>query len=694
MKKTNKLLSILLSLVMLLSMLPAVAFAEENVHASHSGSVIHIEATSGNCTTPGNIEFWYCGYYTCDKCYSDEAMTEEISPADVVITPGVHSDDCVGCEYSKTEKTFELFVPCEYPYYDEDDYANSGMHTLTQYLDGFKFLFVGEYDGKLYAMGNETNEDGSRVAIDLSEFVGEDGSVTVDSDTVEFFTYKELSNTYILSPDNGYMTVLDGKIVVHGENLCDVDTSYGVFPQSIRFEQSTELSDYAADKGYLFGWALNSPLILFDDSGAQPKFSTVLSWSEDENGDAIDNRAHNIMLYMERCEHPDMIHTEAVEATCTEDGNLEYWYCEDCNIYFANAEATEYIVLPEGYSDYEYYLTVYAPGHEYGDDNYCDACGEIWHPNAIHIEGEVTEPSCFEPGSGPYWICEECGRFMNESKENEYWEEAMASKIPATGHAFNTDTGECDACGLPNPVYTKVTSLSDVNEEDMYIIVAEVETTASGESAGGVVEVVNGPVEVGGASGGTKYFALGGLYTNEPDEQGNVHCGADLGNAISVTLNEDGTISLLNQNTVVGLGVSEFMLDINPDQFNSGLSEFGLTTVMLKLPNHCVYPFQSYSYDNNGYMGIPRYTYEYGHWDSSDWIIDFYTTEKDENTYNDGIFSDEEGLTHAEQIEDGNIGENITEGNLILYKSSFVSVGGAMFTLRLREYDGQFYFRK
>ena len=134
------------------------------------------------------------------------------------------------------------------------------------------------------------------------------------------------------------------------------------------------------------------------------------------------------------------------------------------------------------------------------------------------------------------------------------------------------------------------------------------------------------------------------------------------------------------------------MFDIAPEQFGSGLEEFGLTTLMFKLPNHCVYPFQSYSHDNNGYMGIPRYTYEYGHWDSSDWIIDFYTTEKDENTYNDGIFSDEEGLTHAEQIEDGNIGENITEGNLILYNSSFVSVGGAMFTLRLREYDGQFYF--
>ncbi len=666
-RKFRKLMGVVMAIIMIAGLMPAVALAEENAHASHSGSVTHIEATMGNCTTPGNIEFWYCSYYTCDKCYSDEGMTEEISPADVVITPGVHSNDCVGCEYSKTEENFELFVPSEHPYYDEDDYANSGMHTLTPYLDGFKFLFVGEYNGKLYAMGNETNEDGSRVAIDLSEFVEEDGSVTVDSDTVEFFTYKELSDTYILSPDNGYMTVLDGKIVVHGENLCDVDTSYDVFPQSIRFEQSTELSDYAADKGYLFGWALNSPLILFDDSGAQPKFSAVLSWSEDENGDAIDNRAHNIMLYMERCEHPDMIHNAAVEATCTEDGNLEYWYCEDCKIYFANAEATEYIVLPEGYSNYEYYLTVYAPGHEYGDDNYCDNCGEIWHPNAIHIEGEVIEPSCFEPGSGPYWLCEDCGMFMDESKENEYWEEAMASKVPATGHAFNTDTGKCDNCGLENPVYTKITSLDDINEEDMYIFVAKI---------------------------GDKYFALGGLdeeTSGETNEQGIIDCGENI-NAIEVVPYEDGSISLLNQNYVGNAVPSEFMLDVNPEQWN--FTEMGLTTVMPLLPNYCVYSFQSYSLYNTGYMGVPRYVNgEYGMWDGGAWAIDFYTTEVDDDTYRD----DMDGYTHAEQVARGNIDENIAEGDLLMYPANYYAIGGAMFTLRFREYvnedgDTEYYF--
>ena len=435
--KARKFFALLLSVIMVLSMMPMTVFAEDNAHAAHSKYVTHIEAVEGNCTTPGNIEFWYCDYYTCEKCYADEAMTKEISPADVVITPGAHSDACVGCEHGKSEKTFELFIPSEHPYYDEDEYTNRGLHTLTPQLKGFTFLFVGEYNGVLYAMGNETLADGSRQAINLSEFAGDDGSITVDSDTVEFFTYKEIPNTYTFSPDNGYMTILDEKIVVHGENLCGIDNSYELFPQSIRFEQNKELSDYAGDKGYLFGWALNSPLILFDDSGAEPKFAPALTWSEDENGDyirdesgeVIDNRAHNIMLYMERCEHPNMKHTEAAEVSCTQDGAIEHWYCEDCHLYFADAQGNAYIELPEGESDYENYLHTSAWGHYYDDDCICENCGDpCLHTNAVYTEQVELESSCFEPGMRGYWFCEDCWRYLDKDQENAYWEEPLASR--------------------------------------------------------------------------------------------------------------------------------------------------------------------------------------------------------------------------------------------------------------------------
>ena len=289
------------------------------------------------------------------------------------------------------------------------------------------------------------------------------------------------------------------------------------------------------------------------------------------------------------------------------------------------------------------------------------------HTNAVYLDefGNV-EASCFEPGVRGYYYCEDCGMYLDEDKENEYWEPLPAAKIPAMGHFFNTDTGVCDECGLANPVYTKVTSLDDVNEEDMYIIVAEVAET-----------------------GGTKYFVLGGLDERHPDEQGNIWCPTSVNNAIQVTANTDGSISLVDQETLEDGSPSEFMLDLYPEQFPD-MSELGLTNVMLKLPNHCVYAFQSNSYDNNGYMGIPRYDSEYGMWDSSEWIIDFYTTVVTDDTYR---YEDEFGSkTHADQVADGNIDDNISEGNLILYKASFYAVGGAMHTIRLRNYNDQYYF--
>jgi uncharacterized repeat protein (TIGR02543 family) len=45
------------------------------------------------------------------------------------------------------------------------------------------------------------------------------------------------------------------------------------------------------------------------------------------------------------CEHTDMIATEAKAATCTEDGNIAYWHCSECNKYFSNDTGTTEIEL-------------------------------------------------------------------------------------------------------------------------------------------------------------------------------------------------------------------------------------------------------------------------------------------------------------------------------------------------------------
>lgn len=39
----------------------------------------------------------------------------------------------------------------------------------------------------------------------------------------------------------------------------------------------------------------------------------------------------------------ELIHVDKVDATATEDGNIEYWYCATCGKYFSDADAANEI---------------------------------------------------------------------------------------------------------------------------------------------------------------------------------------------------------------------------------------------------------------------------------------------------------------------------------------------------------------
>ncbi len=92
------------------------------------------------------------------------------------------------------------------------------------------------------------------------------------------------------------------------------------------------------------------------------------------------------------CEHT-IHHVNAKETTCTEDGNIEYWYCTKCNDYFADENGNDIITLD--------YTVIKTKGHNpisvdavpatttssgYTAGVWCDKC-ETW------ISGhEIVEP--------------------------------------------------------------------------------------------------------------------------------------------------------------------------------------------------------------------------------------------------------------------------------------------------------------
>lgn len=81
------------------------------------------------------------------------------------------------------------------------------------------------------------------------------------------------------------------------------------------------------------------------------------------------------------CNH-NLEHVEAAPATCTEDGNIEYWHCTICGKYFSDANGSHEIT--------EASTVVPATGHTYSAEWSYDATYH-WHAATCGHENEVSD---------------------------------------------------------------------------------------------------------------------------------------------------------------------------------------------------------------------------------------------------------------------------------------------------------------
>lgn len=109
---------------------------------------------------------------------------------------------------------------------------------------------------------------------------------------------------------------------------------------------------------------------------------------------------------------------EAKEATCTAEGNIEYWTCELCDVLFADEEATEEIAAED--------VVVAKKAHTLSDV-------------------AAKAPTATENGNKAYKKCDVCEK-MFDAEGNELTEEDIV--VPATGNgsgssaSAGTGTGE------------------------------------------------------------------------------------------------------------------------------------------------------------------------------------------------------------------------------------------------------------
>jgi len=148
----------------------------------------------------------------------------------------------------------------------------------------------------------------------------------------------------------------------------------------------------------------------------------------------------------------NIVHVEAVEPTCTEMGNLEYWYCDVCGQAWLDEACTQNtnlraVKLPAGHTfDYECSTT-------------CSVCWEENLREASHnlIHHEAKEPTdCANPGNVEYYECEYCGETYTDAEGanplNPWYINITVDCVRPEGVADCADW-TCEICGNENYGY-------------------------------------------------------------------------------------------------------------------------------------------------------------------------------------------------------------------------------------------------
>ena len=222
----------------------------------------------------------------------------------------------------------------------------------------------------------------------------------------------------------------------------------------------------------------------------------------------------------------DLKEIAAKDATCTADGNKQYWQCTVCKTCYEDAEGKEIIALSD---------TVTPAAHNYVDGQ-CTVCKE-YACGDNHTWGEMVAEetaTCISGGHAAYYQCSVCKQYKNEAgdvfatidslttdkDENNHVNMRTVAEIPAT--VLEEGQGAyhiCDDCGVmwadgngkPGAVITEIPVLPVLPTvamigENRYATLDK----AIGAAKAGEVVVLQADVEGATINAKYNYIAIGG----------------------------------------------------------------------------------------------------------------------------------------------------------------------------------------
>ena len=306
--------------------------------ADHTNTTF-VPATEPTCSAHGNIDYTYCA--DCGKYFEGDSTENPIEEKDAIIAAVNHSYVEGVCRFCGSEPENAYF---------ERSASPTG--------NGHRYIFVAEYDGKFYAMGDKC-EKGMR-AVEVEEAAT--GKFLASSENAVF--------AEVISSDE--TKTLTGTSANYKPDYIKIGKNY------LANNSLTLTLDYNKDTATYWrsmcGYNANGNYVKYycDDPNENAMICLVTGDGEPYFSMCTAEDSTHIMAYScgEVCSHANnLVHTERHEPTCTKDGNIEYWYCGVCDRYFSDSKGLKVI------SDYD--IPLLSVGAKDEDDNdICDLCGK------------------------------------------------------------------------------------------------------------------------------------------------------------------------------------------------------------------------------------------------------------------------------------------------------------------------------
>ena len=396
--------------------------------AGHNG--VKTDANAATCTEDGNVAYWTCD---CGKIFADEAYTKEITLAETVVTATGHNGvktDAKGATCTEDGNVAYWTCSCD----------------------------------KVFA--DEACEKETTLAETVIPATGHSGVKTEAKDA----TCTEAGNV-------AYWTCTCKK--TFADEACTQELTNVAIPatgHSLTYTAANAAT--CGVEGNVEYWTCGACNTIFADEACTQVITDVvipatghdLTWFEAK--DATCTEDGNIEYYTCTCgkvfadqsceqEITDVViaatghtltHNVANAATCTEAGNVEYWACSSCDKFFADEACTQEttdVVIPATGHSLTYTAAKAATCTEAGNVEYwyCSSCDKAYTDRTSAQEiTDVVIPAtghsltytaakaatCTEAGNVEYWYCSSCNKtFADEACATVITE----TVVPATGHS-------------------------------------------------------------------------------------------------------------------------------------------------------------------------------------------------------------------------------------------------------------------